>query len=111
LRGVRGAVAAVTGLLLVPLSILLTLGALYFAAHGEGSRLLDAALAGAGAAAIGFNIATGLRLGHRNIRRIGPALVAGATIIGIGILRIPLLEVLLVMLPVSLAVTLVERER
>ncbi len=66
---------------------------------------------GAGAAAIGFNIATGIRLAHHNIRRVGPALVAGAIIIGIGILRIPLLEVLLVMLPASLAVTLLERAR
>ena len=73
--------------------------------------MIDAALAGAGAAAIGFNIATGIRLGRHNIRRLGPALVTGAIVIGIGILRIPLLEVLLVMLPASLAVTLVERAR
>ena len=66
---------------------------------------------GAGAAAIGFNLATGIRLAHHNIRSIGPALVAAAIIIGIGILRIPLLEVLLVMLPASLLVTLAERAR
>ena len=52
-----------------------------------------------------------LRLAWRNIRRVGPALIAGAIIIGIGILRIPLLEVLLVMLPASLAVTMLERAR
>ncbi len=109
LRGVPGACAALAGLMLVPVSILMTLGAVYFAAPGH--RMIDAALAGAGAAAIGFNIATGIRLGRHNIRRVGPALVTGAIIIGIGILRIPLLEVLLVMLPASLIVTLVERAR
>ena len=63
LRGIPGALAAVAGLLLVPLAILLAAGTLYFATHGgSGGRLLNAALAGAGAAAIGFNLATGLRL-------------------------------------------------
>jgi len=112
LRGTRGAVTAVAGLLLVPLVIMLALGTLYFASHGApGSRMINAALAGAGAAAIGFNLATGIRLGYHNVRRIGPALVAAAIIVGIGILRIPLLEVLFVMLPASIAVTMLERAR
>jgi chromate transporter len=112
LRGLVGAFTAIAGLLLVPLSILLTLGSFYFAAHGSpGDRWFNAALAGAGAAAIGFNIATGIRLARHNIRRLGPALIAAATIIGIGVLRIPLLEVLLLMLPASLALTLWERAR
>jgi chromate transporter len=112
LRGIPGALAAVAGLLLMPLAILLAAGTLYFATHGgSGGRLLNAALAGAGAAAIGFNLATGLRLAWGNIRRVGPALVAGAIIIGIGILRIPLIEVLLVMLPASLAITILKRAR
>jgi chromate transporter len=112
LRGVPGALTAVAGLLLIPLAILLVLGTLYFAAHGvTGSHKINAALAGAGAAAIGFNLATGIRLAQRNIRHFGPALVAGAIVVGIGIMRIPLLEVLLVMLPASLAVTLARRAR
>ncbi len=112
LRGVPGAVAAVAGLLLAPLAILLALGTLYFASRDlSGSHWINAALLGAGAAAIGFNLATGVRLAKHNIRRVGPALVTGAIIVGIGIMRIPLLEVLLVMLPVSLCVTLIERTR
>ena len=46
-----------------------------------------------------------------HIRRVGPVLVAAAIIVGIGILRIPLLEVLIVMLPASLGLTLFERGR
>ncbi len=112
LRGVPGAVAAIAGLLLAPLMILLALGTLYFSSQGlRGSHVINGALVGAGAAAIGFNLATGIRLGQRSIRRIGPALIAGAIIVGIGILRIPLLEVLLVMLPASLTLTLMERGR
>src|SRR5215475_5822172 len=99
LRGVPGALVAVAGLLLAPLAMLLALGWLYFAAHGAGgTHWINAALLGAGAAAIGFNLATGISLAYHNIRRTGPALVAAAIIIGIGIVRIPLLEVLLVML-------------
>src|SRR5215472_16058720 len=61
LRGVPGALTAVAGLLMVPLVILLALGVFYFAAREPpGTRLIDAALVGAGAAAIGFNLATGL---------------------------------------------------
>jgi len=107
LRGAVGAGAAVAGLLLVPMAILLAIGAFYFAAHaGPGNHWLNVALAGAGAAAIGFNIATGIRLARINIRRVAPALIAAAIIIGIGVLRLPLLEVLLVMLPTSLATAL-----
>jgi chromate transporter len=110
LRGAVGALAAFSGLLLAPLVILLTVGFFYFAAHGApGGGLLNAALTGAGAAAIGFNIATGIRLARHNVRRLGPVLIAAAVIVGIGIVRIPLLEVLLVMLPASLALALLER--
>ena len=112
LRGAPGALVAIAGLLLVPLSILLALGAFYFASHGGGgSRVVNAALAGAGAAAIGFNIATGLRLAHGNARRPGPLLIAATIVVGIGILRVPLLEMLLVAMPASLAVTLLMRAR
>jgi chromate transporter len=112
LRGIPGALAAIAGLLLTPLAILLVLGLLWFAPHGPpGGRLISAAMAGAGAAAIGFNIATGMRLAQHSIRRIGPALVAGAIIIAIGVMRIPLLAVLLVMLPASLVITVAERTR
>ena len=112
LRGGGGALIALAGLLLVPLAILLALGGFYFAAHGAShATLLNTALAGAGAVAIGFNVATGIRLGIANIRRLGPALIAAAIVVGIGIFRIPLLEVLLVAIPASLALTLLQRSR
>ena len=112
LRGIPGALAAVAGLLLVPLAILLAVGTLYFATPWRVRRPTAQRRAGGGGRRRDrLQLATGLRLAWRNIRRVGPALVAGAIIIGIGILRIPLLEVLLVMLPASLAVTMMERAR
>lgn len=105
MRGAMGALAALAGLLLVPLAILLAIGFFYFTARATpGAGLLNTALAGAGAAAIGFNLATGIRLARRNVRSLASALIAAAIILGIGVLRIPLIEVLLVMIPISLVV-------
>jgi chromate transporter len=110
LRGAIGALAALAGLMFVPLLILFALGTFYFSAHGgAGLRLLDVALAGAGAAGIGFNLATGIRLARSNLRGIGSALVAALIVVGIGILRIPLLEVLLVMVPASLLLAVLRK--
>ena len=112
LRGAAGALAALAGLMLVPLAILLVLGAFYFSAHGgAGNHLLDTALAGAGAAAIGFNLATGIRLARRNVRGLGPGAIAVLIVVGIGILRIPLFKVLLVAIPASLLLTVLGARR
>lgn len=103
LRGAIGALAALAGLMLVPLAILLLLGTFYFSAHGGGGlHLLDVALAGAGAAGIGFNLATGIRLARSNLRGISAGLVTAVIIVGVGILRMPLYLVLPVMIPASL---------
>ena len=110
LRGTLGAIAALAGLMLVPLAILLALGTFYFSAHGgAGVHLLDVALAGAGAAGIGFNIATGIRLARSNLRGIGPAVVVALIVVAIGILRIPLFMVLPVMIPASLLLAVLNK--
>ena len=110
LRGVLGALAAMAGLMLVPLAILLLLGTFYFSAHaGAGLHLLDVALAGAGAAGIGFNLATGIRLARSNLRGIGAALIAALIVVGVGILRLPLFVVLPVMVPASLLLAVLRK--
>ena len=99
LRGVGGALTALAGLLLVPLAILLALGSFYFAAHGvsgtprcstprwpERARLPSASTSRPASGLAGAISAAS-----------APALIAAAIVVGIGILRIPLLEVLLVM--------------
>jgi chromate transporter len=92
--------------MLLPLLIVLVAGMLYLATRGmPGGGWLGAALAGAGAAAIGLNLATGIRLARRNIRRPAPALIAAAITVGIGILRVPLFAALLVMIPLSLLIS------
>jgi chromate transporter len=106
LRGVLGALAALAGLMLVPIGLMLAVGAVYLRAQATpGWGWMGTALAGMGAVAIGLNIATGVRLARRNLRGATAALVALATTVGVGVLRIPLVEVMLVIFPISLALS------
>jgi len=104
LRGIPGAIAAFAGLTALPVAIVFSLGALYLHRAGlPGGGAISAVLSGMGAAAIGLNLGTGIRLGRLHLRRIIPAAVAIVIALAIGVLGFPLLHVLLVMLPVSLA--------
>ena len=104
LRGVPGALACFAGLTAPPLVISLVLGAIYFGLHGlPGGIALSTALTGMGAVAIGMNLGTGIRLARRGIRRPIPAVIAAVVAISIGVFGLPLIQVLLVMMPVSLA--------
>lgn len=97
--GVPGAVAAFTGLLTVPLLVVLTLAALY-------TRLgqlpaVDALLRGVGAAAGGLVLATGVKMAEglpRTPLAVGFLLLA---FVAIGLLRWPLVPVLFTLAPLS----------
>lgn len=107
LRGGLGALAALAGLFLLPLVLILLAGGLYLRAQQTpGFGWVGPMLTGMGAVAIGLSLATGVRLARHNLRGIAPGLVTLATTVGIAVLRIPLLEVLLVMFPVGLALSL-----
>ena len=106
LRGVLGVLAALGGLILVQIVLLLAVGTLFLRAQGvPGWGWLGTALAGMGAVAIGLNMATGIKLARRNLRGVAATLVTLATTIGIGVLRIPLVEVMVLIFPVSLALS------
>jgi chromate transporter len=107
LRGVAGALACFAGLTAFPLAIILVLGAIYFGMRGlPGGASLSIALSGMGAVAIGLNLGTGIRLAHRGIRRVIPALIAATVAISIGGFGFPLVKVLAIMIPVSLLAAL-----
>jgi len=110
LRGIPGAVTAVTGLTALPIAIVLALGAVLLHTRGmPGSALFSTALNGMGAAAIGLNLGTGIELGRLHIRRILPLAVTAIIALAIGVVGIPLFHVLAVMLPVSLLIAWLER--
>jgi len=97
--GPRGSVAAFTGLLTVPLAVVLALAALYTRfGHLPG---IDALLRGVGAAAAGMVLATGFKMAEplaRTPRVLGFLL---GTFAAIALLRWPLVPVLFALAPLS----------
>jgi chromate transporter len=95
--GWRGAAAALAGMLLAPLLVVLALAALY--ARFEFLPVVSGALRGMGAVAAGLVIATGLKLLptlRRNpLGRPTALAFAALTLLAVGALRWPLLWVLL----------------
>ena len=100
--GVIGSIAACTGLMLMPLAIVLVLATLYEqVAHVEAVR---GAVSGVSASASGLILATALKLARplrHNSWQIGVCVVA---FVGIALLRAPLLWVLAVLCPLSIAI-------
>jgi chromate transporter len=111
MRGAAGAIACFCGLTALPLVIVLVAGFAYFHSRGGTGAWLGTALAGMGAAAIGLNLGTGIRLARTGIKGIVPILIAAVTALSIGMLGVPLAHVLLVMLPISLVAAWLTRPR
>jgi chromate transporter len=109
LGGAAGAAAALAGLLGGPFVIVLGLAAIYGGAthYPIVYRMLD----GVAAAVVGLTLATGLRsLKHG---ATGPAAVAIAavTVVGVGLLGWPILPVVAVLAPLSIALAFLAARR
>lgn len=101
LRGTPGAVVALLALLTAPFFVVIAAAVAYrYLLQVPG---FQAAVAGIAAAAIGMLI----RLGYIAVRRattgVAPALIMVAIFVAIGFLRWPLVPVVLVMAPISIA--------
>ena len=107
LRGGWGALAAVFGLLSGPLFIVVGLAAGF--ERIAGNRVAHAFLDGVAAAAIGLTFATGLLLVPRGRREIGQLAITIATLIAVGVLRWPMLPVILCLAPVGIGLALVQQ--
>ena len=110
-RGIPGGVAAFAGLVGPPMLIAIMLAAIY--AHYGEIDALRRTLAGVACAAVGLLIAVVFKMITPLIeKRDGAGLVMlAAVFVAIGFLRLPLQIVLLVAIPVSLAVTILQRRR
>ena len=102
LRGLAGAAAATAGFILIPGIVGFLLGELLFR-HTD-ARMLQNALIGISAAAAGMMIATGLRLLRANRRWLSALPFAALAFAGIAVGHFPLLAVLLVLAPLSIAI-------
>ena len=101
-RGPIGSLAAFTGLMAAPMAIVLVLGALY-------ARFGDVAAArggfvGISAAAAGLVIATALKMAVPLVRRPIAAAFGLVAFGAVGVVRLPMIEVLIVLAPLSVAV-------
>jgi chromate transporter len=98
-----GAAVALIGLLGPPVTIVLVLGALY--AEFGNVAYVRGFLAGVAPAAAGLMIATTFKMAKPLLsRQAGPApVIVLAAIVAIGVMRWPLVPVLLVLVPLSIA--------
>jgi len=108
MRGTIGTIAAVSGFLVIPWAIGFSVGLLFLEyAHAPVLRNI---LSGIAAAAAGLLIATGIRLLLPHRRR--PALLFAGLAFGlITFARLPLLAVLFVLVPLSIALAAIEKAR
>jgi chromate transporter len=100
-RGLAGAVAALLGLTLIPVGIVLALGVLYFG-HREIPGV-KAIMTGLVAAAAGMTLSTGVKLGIQYARQPAAIALGAAAFVGVAILRWPLLAVLAALGPIGIA--------
>ena len=101
LHGAAGAAVALAGLLLPPMAIVMTLGALY-GRYGDVDAL-QRVLGGVAAAAAGLIGAIVIKMAQPLLRQGVPGLaVAAAGFVAVGLMRWPLPYVLLVLAPVSI---------
>lgn len=99
--GLRGAIAAVLGLLAPPFVLILGVGALY-QRYGQ-LPAVQGALRGVTAVAAGLVIATGIKLALRLPRTAQAAATGAVTFIAVGILHFPLGWTILSVVPLAIA--------
>jgi chromate transporter len=101
LRGASGAVSALLGLLSAPFFAVIGLLSIYETIQNIG--WINAALDGTAAAAVGLLVLMAWRSGRRAGRTFSSAAIILATFVAVGVLRWPLVWVVLGLAPISVA--------
>lgn len=101
LRGSAGAAAAALGLLAPSFTFILVLGALY-------NRLADApamhaVLSGLAAVGLAVTLSVGIKVARRLRRGAATAVIAGSVFVAVGLLHWPMVPVVVVLAPLSVA--------
>lgn len=100
MRGAPGAVAAVVGLCVMPVALILTLGFVYFTF--KEIPAVKGALHGASAAAVALTVTMVIKTGQKCLTGVVPVALFAAAFVLNGILRWPLLVTLAILAPLSL---------
>ena len=99
-RGIPGAFAAVLGLTLIPVAIVIGLGYAYFKFHEIPA--LQGVLRGATAAAVALTLSMAFKTGRKCLAGLVPLLLFLGAFVLNGVLRWPLLGTLAILAPLSL---------
>jgi chromate transporter len=104
LRGPLGSLAAVGGLLALPVAIVIGLGSLYLQ-YGD-NPVVEGALDGMTAAAAGLILSMAVKMATPLFRRDArvPLALSVVTVLAVGVAGLPLLYVLLLLAPISIAI-------
>jgi chromate transporter len=102
-QGPKGSIVCVLGIMVLPIMILLAFAMLYdkFAELPA----VNVALTGAGAAAAGMVLATGLKMAIKVKLDLAGWLIAGFAILGILVWQLPMVYVVLALIPTALVIT------
>lgn len=99
LRGALGAITAILGLVGLPILFVIAIATVY--ARFDTLRTLHLVLDGVAAAAVGMNIATGVKAARRS-KALVPVVIAAAVFVAVGIFHRPMLAVVACIAPVSI---------
>ncbi|GAC1403362.1 MAG: hypothetical protein NVSMB60_20900 [Mycobacterium sp.] len=100
MRGLPGAAAAVLGLCLTPVVLIMVVGFVYF--RSKEMPAVKGVLHGASAAAVALTLAMVIQTGKKCLTGLVPVLLFATAFILNGIVRWPLLVVLAILAPISL---------
>jgi chromate transporter len=100
-RGLPGALAAMAGMLLVPFSLLMALGFLYFQMHELPA--VDRVLAGVVAAAAGMALSMGFKILDQYWKDPVALVLAGAVLLALSVFHARLVPVVLISGPLAMA--------
>ena len=102
-QGPKGSIVCVLGIMVLPIMILLAFAMLY----DKFAQLpaVNVALTGAGAAAAGMVLATGLKMAIKVKLDLAGWLIAGFAILGILVWQLPMVYVVLALIPTALVIT------
>jgi len=102
-QGPKGSFVCVLGIMVLPIIILLLFAMLYDR-FGQ-LPAVSVALTGAGAAAAGMVLATGLKMAIKVKLDLASWLIVGLAILGVLVWRVPMVYVVLALIPTALLVT------
>lgn len=109
LRGAMGAAAAVMGMIVPAFCVILCLGYLY-RRFGHLAPV-HFVLAGLAAAGVGATLTMGIKVGRRLPRDLTTSLTAAAVFALVGVLRLPMIPVVLGLIPISVGLALLAERK